>query len=232
MNRNRLPPIVWVISIILLVAGCAAPTPSPVAEAPQATAIPTPAPPAPTPQPVLQQAKVTIGDFTLNSQALAGNLLGDATERPVSVILPPGYADSQKRYPVVYYLHGGDVDAETQALYLLQSMFREMWLGTENATGDFIAGVQQAMQRGEIQEMILVFPNAGNNLTGSWYLSSPTNGDYETYLTQELVDYVDSHYRTLAQRASRGIAGCSMGADGAAHLGLKYPDVYAVVVPQ
>jgi predicted esterase len=88
------------------------------------------------------------------------------------------------------------------------------------------------MQRGEIQEMILVFPNAGNNLTGSWYLSSPTNGDYETYLTQELVDYVDSHYRTLAQRASRGIAGCSMGADGAVHLGLKHPDVYAVVVPQ
>ena len=79
--------------------------------------------------------------------------------------------------------------------------------------------------------MILVFPNASNKLGGSMYLSSPTIGDYETYLTRELVDFVDANYRTLAQRESRGITGCSMGADGAMHLALKYPDVYSVAAP-
>ncbi len=79
--------------------------------------------------------------------------------------------------------------------------------------------------------MILVFPNASNKLGGSMYLSSPTIGDYETYLTRELVDFVDANYRTLAQRDSRGITGCSMGADGAMHLALKYPDVYSVAAP-
>jgi hypothetical protein len=129
-------------------------------------------------------------------------------------------------------MHGGGADATVQALDKMQDWFRDQWADIENATGDLIAGAEQAMQRGEIQEMILVFPNAGNKLGGSFYLSSPAIGDYETYLTQELVDYVDSHYRTLPQRASRGIAGCSVGGDGAAHLGLKYPDVYTVVVAQ
>jgi enterochelin esterase-like enzyme len=183
-------------------------------------------------QPAQQQAKVNIEVFMLDSQALAGNLLGDPSERPVQVILPPGYAASDKRYPVLYYMHGGSAYWIVPMLNELQDMWRYDYLGIENASGDFIADVERSMQRGEIQEMILVFPHAGNKFSGSWYLSSPTIGDYETYLTQELVDYVDSHYRTLPQRESRGIAGCSMGADGAAHLGLKYPDVYAVVVPQ
>ena len=63
------------------------------------------------------------------------------------------------------------------------------------------------------------------------YLSSPTIGDYETYLTKELVDYIDANYRTIPNRDSRGIMGCSMGADGAMHLALKYPDVYSVAAP-
>ena len=63
------------------------------------------------------------------------------------------------------------------------------------------------------------------------YLSSPTIGDYETYLTKELVATIDASYRTIPSRESRGIMGCSMGADGAMHLALKYPDVYSVAAP-
>ena len=48
---------------------------------------------------------------------------------------------------------------------------------------------------------------------------------------RELVDYVDSHFRTIPQRDSRGITGCSMGAAGAIHLALKHPDVFSVAVP-
>jgi enterochelin esterase-like enzyme len=254
--RRLLHSVVGITLVIAFAVGCAAPpTAAPVSEAPAATATPvpppvaptsTPAPPPSTPtampapaesasatlQPASHQERVTIQDFTLDSQALAGNLLGDPTERLVQVILPPGYAASDKRYPVLYYMYCDDTEATTQVLGQLQHMWQYENSDIENATGDFIGGVEQAMQRGEIQDMILVFPNAGNKLTGSWFLSSPTIGDYETYLTQEVVDYVDSHYRTLPQRESRGISGCSLGGDGAMHLGLKYPDVYGVVVAQ
>jgi S-formylglutathione hydrolase len=247
--RRLLHSVVGITLVVVFAVGCGAPpTAAPVSQAPAATATPFPPPapppntptamPAPaesataTPQPAQEQPRVKIEDFMLDSQALAGNLLGDPTERPVQVILPPGYAASDKRYPVVYYLHGGATDAVTGSLDAMQSTWLYWHADIENAAGDFIADVERGMQNGEIQDMILVFPNAGNRLGASWYLSSPTLGDYEAYLTQELVGYVDSHYRTLPQRESRGISGCSVGADGAAHLGLKYPDVYAVVVPQ
>jgi hypothetical protein len=150
----------------------------------------------------------------------------------VQVMLPPGYATSNKRYPVVYYLHGYGGDSSFPALYGMRDWFLHQYTGVKGATGNLVTAVEQGVQLGETQEMILVFPNSGNRLGGSMYLSSPTIGDYETYLTKELVGYIDSHYRTLPQCESRGIAGCSMGGDGAAHLGLKYPNVYAVAVAQ
>ena len=62
-------------------------------------------------------------------------------------------------------------------------------------------------------------------------MSSSTIGDYEAYLTKELVETIDANYRTIPSRENRGIMGCSMGADGALHLALKYPDVYSVAAP-
>ena len=84
---------------------------------------------------------------------------------------------------------------------------------------------------GEVEEMILVFVDGSNKFGGSMYLSSPTIGDYESYIVRELVDHIDANYRTLPDRESRGISGCSMGGDGALHLALKYPDVFTVAVP-
>ena len=158
------------------------------------------------------RVKLTAERKTLTSQALAGNLLGDPTERGFFVVLPSDYATSGKHYPVVYGLHG--------------------YTGNEYVDPMEFQRVQEAALRyGRVKEMILVFPNASNALGGSMYLSSPTIGDYETYLTQELVDYIDANYRTIPDRESRGIMGCSMGADGAMHLALKYPDVYSVAAP-
>jgi len=79
--------------------------------------------------------------------------------------------------------------------------------------------------------MIFVFPDANNQLKGSIYLSSPTIGDYETYITQEVVDLVDTTYRTIPDRNSRGGTGCSMGGDGSIYLALKYPGVFSVAAP-
>ncbi len=170
--------------------------------------------PTPTPTPVTLaapgQVATTFGKIT--SQALAGNLLGDPTTRIFYVLLPPGYAGSDKRYPVVYVLHGYGGDATS-------------------LVEDFRHSYQAALDEGSVQEMIFVFPDASNKLGGSFYLSSPTIGDYETYISQELVNYIDATYRTLPDRASRGITGCSMGGDGSMGLALKYPSVFSVAAP-
>jgi len=79
------------------------------------------------------------------------------------------------------------------------------------------------IRNGEIGEMIAVFIDGGN----SWYV-----GEYEPYIARDLVQYVDGHYRTIPHRSSRGITGYSMGGIGAMHLALKFPEVFAVTVPQ
>ncbi len=96
---------------------------------------------------------------------------------------------------------------------------------------DFQRSYSAALEEGGAQEMIFVFPDANNTFHGSQYLSSPTIGDYETYLTQELVAHIDGTYRALPDRASRGITGCSMGGDGSMGLALKYPNVFSVAAP-
>lgn len=229
-----------------VLAGCGTPATTPAPSAPTATATAVPQAPTATVTPVktesatatVQAARVDIDTFTFASQALESNRLGDPTERPVQVILPPGYATSNKRYPVIYYLHGYGAGgtARTAMLELMRTWFWQSAAAFASnqkvATGSFVGAVEQGIQLGETQEMILVFPNASNVLGGTLYISSPSNGDVETYLTKELVEYVDSHYRTLPQRESRGVAGCSMGGDGAVHLAFKYPSVYSVAVAQ
>ena len=59
------------------------------------------------------------------------------------------------------------------------------------------------------------------------YASSPTTGDWESYIAEDLVAYVDSHYRTLANRAGRGLGGHSMGGYGTIRIGMKRPDVFS-----
>jgi enterochelin esterase-like enzyme len=146
----------------------------------------------------------------ITSQALAGNLLGDPAERTVNIVLPPGYATSNKRYPVIYVMPGG-----------------------EGGPGQFTWGVRTAMasllDNGEAVEMIVVVPDGTSKLGSSLFRSSPVIGDYETYLTRDVVGYMDTHYRTLPARESRGLGGCSNGGTISMRLALKYPNVFSVV---
>jgi enterochelin esterase-like enzyme len=200
-----------VLSLLLLVA-CGAPPAEPTPAPPAATAEPTPVPatstplPEPTPAP---KGRFEGGDIT--SQALADNLIGDPSTRRYDVYLPPGYDDGDERYPVVYVLHG--------------------WRGSYTDFSKMGPQLKLLMAEGKAQPMILVFVDGDNTFWGSWYRSSPTIGDYESYITRELVDLVDNTYRTLPNPESRGITGCSMGGEGAIHLAFKYPEVYGVAAP-
>jgi enterochelin esterase-like enzyme len=80
---------------------------------------------------------------------------------------------------------------------------------------------------GTMREMILVNPDAFTKYSGSMYSSSPTTGDWESYIADDLVSYVDKHYRTIANRTSRGLGGHSMGGYGTIRIGMKRPDVFS-----
>jgi hypothetical protein len=75
--------------------------------------------------------------------------------------------------------------------------------------------------------MIIALPDARTKFVGSMYSSSPVTGDWETFVTRDLVSHIDAHYRTLARPESRGLAGYSMGGYGAVRIGMKHPHVFS-----
>jgi S-formylglutathione hydrolase FrmB len=77
--------------------------------------------------------------------------------------------------------------------------------------------------------MIVVLPDSKTVYGGSMYSISITTGDFETFVARDLVHYVDSHYRTIPNRLSRGLVGHSMGGYGAARIGMKHPDVFGAL---
>lgn len=151
------------------------------------------------------------------SKALEGNLIGDPAERDVTVYLPPSYnSNPDNRYPVLYMLHGF-TDTDSQ------------WFGWESHWINLQTVIEQSIADGLSKEMIVVMPNAYNRFKGSMYASSATVGDWETFVTKELVRHIDANYRTLANKNSRGLAGHSMGGYGTLRLGMRNPDIFAAI---
>jgi enterochelin esterase-like enzyme len=152
---------------------------------------------------------VTVEHIKIHGASLEGNLEGDAVDRDVFVFLPPSYAiDKHRRYPVLYALHGYSIGAEqwTHEIHVPQTI-----------EGAFSQGAR---------EMIVVLPDSKTIHNGSMYSSSITTGDFERFISHDLVDYIDAHYRTLPNRLSRGLVGHSMGGYGAARIGMKHSDVF------
>jgi enterochelin esterase-like enzyme len=155
----------------------------------------------------------TIERLKVHGESLENNLENDSPERDVAVYLPPGYAANKKqRYPVVYLLHGYGRTVEKWIPFI-----------------DLPGGADRDISSGAAKEMIVVIPDANTAYGGSMYSSSPTTGDWEAYITHDLVSYVDSHYRTIATRESRGLAGHSMGGYGVWRIGMKHPELYAAI---
>lgn len=79
---------------------------------------------------------------------------------------------------------------------------------------------------GSAQPFLIVLPNGLNKYLGAFYANSPTTGNWDDYITRDVVQYIDSHYRTLADPAHRVIAGHSMGGFGALTLSFRHPDIF------
>jgi S-formylglutathione hydrolase len=157
------------------------------------------------------EAKGTVEKIKVHGKSLEGNLEGDSPDRDVFVYLPPSYAkQTGRRYAVVYFLHGYSVNAE--AYWKMMSV---------------PDAADQAMTAGGLNEMILVHPDSFTVYDGSMYSNSLTTGDWEGYISQDLVSYIDGHYRTIATREARGLAGHSMGGYGTVRIGMKHPEVFS-----
>jgi S-formylglutathione hydrolase FrmB len=153
--------------------------------------------------------------ITVHGKSLEGNLMGESASPEVSIYLPPSYTtDGNRRYPVVYLLHGY---TGTDLSYFGPTG-RQLHVVAERVFG-----------RGAGREMILVMPNGMNAYGGSMYSNSVTTGDWEGYVAEDLVAYMDRNYRTIPSRESRGLAGHSMGGYGAMRIGMKRPDVFAAI---
>jgi len=124
-----------------------------------------------------------------------------------AVYLPPDYATSTRRYPVVYLLHGY-TDNESGWV-----QFGEVSLAADRA----IAGR-------EIPPMIIVMPDGGV----SFYINDAAGKvRWEDMFVQELIPFMDKTYRTRADREFRGVAGLSMGGWGTLVAALRHPELFA-----
>jgi endo-1,4-beta-xylanase len=122
-----------------------------------------------------------------------------------NVWLPPGYADSKVKYPVIYFLHGAG--------------------GTESSdAGGFSSLVKKEIDARTIPPVIILFPNGGM----SAYRDNPERKIMgETLIVKELIPLIDMKYRTIDTRDGRAVCGFSMGGGGAIRLGLKHPELFS-----
>ena len=152
----------------------------------------------------------------IQAPSLKRNLLGDPTEQPVYVYLPPGYEGSPKRYPTLYLLHG----------FISNS---SVWINGQYQGMKLQTLMDTLIKNGKVREMIVVAANGSNAYKGSFYTNSVVTGNWEDFIVRDLVNYMDTNYRTIQRAESRGIAGHSMGGYGSVMLGMKHPEIFSAV---
>ena len=153
---------------------------------------------------------------SFESPALRDNPLGDPHVRDIPVILPRGYGESSRRYPVIYVLVGYGSSGQSLLNW-------KAWSPTLAQRLDTLR------ESGAIGDCIVVSPDGFTKYGGSQYLNSSATGNYEDMLVKDLTAWIDGRYPTLPSAAHRGIVGKSSGGYAALTLGMRHPDVFSAV---
>ncbi|MEO8552135.1 MAG: alpha/beta hydrolase family protein [Kofleriaceae bacterium] len=175
--------------------------------------------PTPAPAPAPATAKGTVEERTFHSDALG-------VDKTYVVYLPAGYATSQTKYPVFYYLHGltgeehswikgGHIDQAADQLGL-----QAILVMPDGDDGFYFDSAKKIDYDACLKDGTGLFMPSTKNLKKTCVKQA----HYETYIVKDLIGDVDGHYRT---NGARGIAGLSMGGLGAWSLGLRHPDLFA-----
>lgn len=125
-----------------------------------------------------------------------------------NVVLPARYDEEQdRRYPVVYWLHGGG--------------------GNESSTLFTSLAWIELTKAGDIDPVILVYPNGFR----SGYMDHADGEQMvESLIIRELIPTIDRNFRTIANRTGRAAHGFSMGSSGALKFAIKYPDMFCAAM--
>ncbi|WP_321373200.1 alpha/beta hydrolase-fold protein [uncultured Draconibacterium sp.] len=133
-------------------------------------------------------------------------------DKNFTVYLPDSYStDSLRKYPVVYMLHGANEND---------------WEWANIPTFMINAKLRQSRADGMAAEVIMVCPNATEGTMGYF---NREGWKYEDYFFQELMPFIESHYRIIADKGHRAIGGLSMGGGGSFMYGLTHPELFSSV---
>ena len=162
------------------------------------------------------QKQGTVRTLRHESEALKGNPPGDKHVRDLIVYLPPGYEETSESYPSVYCLTGFTGRGK-------------MLLNDAAFTPNLAERMDKLINSGAIRPMIAVMPDCFTYYGGSQYINSAATGNYEDYLIDEIVPYVDENFRTVDSREARAVMGKSSGGYGSLIMGIRHPDVFGLV---
>lgn len=146
------------------------------------------------------------GGTTVSPERFYSPILGQNTW--YEVILPPGYEQSSRRYPVLYLLHGAMGGASEWVDIGIDTAADQLW------------------STGQIEPFIIVLPEGG--MMNYWLNHANGGPRYGDYLVEDVIGEIDANYRTLADPLFRAIGGLSMGGDAALRFALTRPDVFSI----
>ncbi len=161
-----------------------------------------------------KQTQGTVVTLQHKSEVLKNNPPGDEYVRDVIVYLPPDY-DENKKYPTVYALTGFTGRGR-------------MMLNDSAFTPNYAERMDKLIAAGAIKPMIAVLPDCFTHYGGSQYINSSATGDYEDYLTREIVPFVDENFRTIRDKNSRAVMGKSSGGYGALIMAMRHSDIFGL----
>lgn len=147
----------------------------------------------------------------LNSKVLLENRIGLDPNRTIKVFLPPGYAQSTKSFPVVYFLHNFYWSAE--------KAFED---------GNLIKLLERGFNEEIVREFIFVSADFSSPTTGSLYENSPVSGKWLDYIVGEIVPFIDTKFRSIRNRESRALVGDFFGGRGTLKLAMTHADLFSV----
>ncbi|WP_400079087.1 alpha/beta hydrolase [Winogradskyella sp. R77965] len=155
-----------------------------------------------------QSTKYSFELIDVPSPSLKDALIDSHSTYKIGISLPPYYKNSDKKYPVVYNLSG-------------YTVFPGQYPSTEALT--------QSHNNNSIKEMIVVDISGYNVFLGTMYANSSVTGNWEDFVTKDVINFIDKNYRTIPKKEARAIMGHSMGAAAVANISLKHTDKYSVV---
>ena len=146
---------------------------------------------------------------TMESLTIQSKVLGKAVR--YSIYLPSDYETSQRKYPVLYLLHGYSDDETGWTQF-----------------GEVQKIANESISKGEATQMIIVMPDAGV----SWYINDAAGKvKYEDFFINEFIPFIDSVYKTRNKKQYRAVAGLSMGGYGSFIYAMKHPDLFSAAAP-